>query len=373
MVGLVLAPFEALAATKKHRKAPSVSTIKHGYASKAKKSSYKRVQYKRVTIRKSHQLRDTAPLIAADRYDGSSPLTLASTKALIVNQNTNEIIYAKNTNAPAPIASVTKLMTAMVVLESGVDMQEVVTVTNDDVDYLKGTSSRLPLGTRLTRNDMLHLALIASENRAASVLATTFPGGKAKFVQLMNQKAQSLGMSNSYFVDSTGLNSNNVSTAEDLVKMVNAAHHVKEIHDISTMASHEVYLANRHAPTLFRNTNILVRNGGDWNIGLSKTGFINEAGRCLVMQANLAGEPVIMVLLDSNGKYSRIGDANRIKKWVEHHNQVTATQQADLDAMVDKMVVEELDDSVSVGQVYWSEIFMYKYFGVPNLINGALV
>jgi serine-type D-Ala-D-Ala endopeptidase (penicillin-binding protein 7) len=331
VVGLVLVPFESEAASKKPRKSATVSTAKHKASAKSSRIKSQRVtKYK--SSRMSVKLRKSSAInqaYAADDYDGISPLNLASAKALVINQNTNEIIYAKNTNAPTPIASVTKLMTAMVILDSGVSLQEEVTVTNADVDYLKGTSSRLPIGTRLTRDELINLALIASENRAASALATTYPGGRAQFIREMNQKALSLGMANTHFSDSTGLDSSNVSTAEDLAKMVNAAYQYDVIRNASTTSSYEVYLSNR-GPAHFNNTNSLVRNS-DWVIGLSKTGFINEAGRCLVMQAQLAGEPVIIVLLDSFGKYSRIGDANRVRKWVEHNTEPKPTQ--DLDAV----------------------------------------
>ena len=251
-----------------------------------------------------------------DSYDGNSPLQLASAKALVINQQTGEIVYAKNTNIPTPIASVTKLMTAMVMLDAHLPLDELISISDEDVDYLKGTGSRLKVGTVLTRGELLQLALIASENRAASALGRHYPGGKQAFVQAMNYKAQLLGMQSTKFVDSTGLDSGNISTAEDLVKMVNAAYHYPEIRQVSTLPSQEITLYGRQNTLSFVNTNALVR-GGDWVIGLSKTGFINEAGRCLVMQAEISGQPMIIVLLDSAGKMTRIGDANRVRKWVE--------------------------------------------------------
>lgn len=260
-----------------------------------------------------------APAIAADQIGlddaiANGELKLASAKALVLNQETGEVLYAKSTDTPTPIASVTKLMTAMVVLDARQPMDELVDVTSADVDTLKGTSSRLPVGTSLSRGEMLQLALMASENRAASALGHAYPGGYPAFVHAMNVKAMMLGMSHTQFVDATGLNSGNVSTAEDLAKMVNAAYEYPEIRHVSTASSYAVDMGRRQ--TEFRNTNILVRNS-DWNIGLSKTGFINEAGRCLVMQALVAGQPLIIVLLDSAGKYTRIGDANRVRKWIE--------------------------------------------------------
>jgi D-alanyl-D-alanine endopeptidase (penicillin-binding protein 7) len=243
-------------------------------------------------------------------------LRLASSKALIVNQNTGETLYAKSTGVSTPIASVTKLMTAMVLLDQHLPMDEVVAVGDGDVDTLKGTGSRLRVGTQLSRRDMLQLALMSSENRAASALARTTPQGMAAFVSAMNAKAVELGMTRTRFVDPTGLNSENVSTAEDLVKMVKAAYQYPEIRSITTTPEYDVNVNGYRRPVEFRNTNILVRNGS-WDIGLSKTGYINEAGRCLVMQAQIADQPLIIVLLDSWGKYTRIGDAQRIRKWME--------------------------------------------------------
>jgi serine-type D-Ala-D-Ala endopeptidase (penicillin-binding protein 7) len=193
------------------------------------------------------------------------------------------------------------------------------TISNEDVDYLKHTHSRLSVGTELTRGELLQLALMASENRAASALGRNYPGGITAFVRAMNVKAEMLGMRASRFVDSTGLDSNNVSTAEDLAKMVSAAYQYPQIRQVSTTPSQEITLYGRRNPLNFVNTNALVR-GGKWVIGLSKTGFINEAGRCLVMQAEISGQPMIIVLLNSEGKLSRIGDANRIRKWIEYND-----------------------------------------------------
>lgn len=282
----------------------------------------------------SHTRRSSKPAIASDMYDAfegkssTTNLSIASTKALVMNQNTREIIYSKNLDTPTPIASVTKLMTAMVVLDAKLNLDEEVSITDMDVDYLKGTSSRLPVGAVMSRQDLLNLALIASENRAASALATSYPGGKQRFVQEMNTKAASLGMMNTHFEDSTGLTSNNVSTAADLAKMVYAAYQYPLIRQITTTADYDLWLNNRHQPIHFHNTNALIRESANssWEIGLSKTGYISEAGRCLVMQATIAGEPLIMVLLDSVGKLTRIGDAKRIKKWMEHNYNTLSMQ-----------------------------------------------
>lgn len=282
-------------------------------------SKYKLIKYKTGSRKIHTRLRAKKSVAYVDSYDGSSPLRLASAKALVMNQLTGETIFAKNTDLPTPIASVTKLMTAMVVLDANLPMDEVLTISNEDVDYLKHTHSRLSVGTELTRGELLQLALMASENRAASALGRNYPGGITAFVRAMNVKAEMLGMRMSHFVDSSGLDSNNVSTAEDLAKMVSAAYQYSQIRQVSTTPSQEVYLYGRRNTLNFVNTNALVR-GGSWVIGLSKTGFINEAGRCLVMQAEISGQPMIIVLLNSEGKLSRIGDANRIRKWIEYND-----------------------------------------------------
>jgi serine-type D-Ala-D-Ala endopeptidase (penicillin-binding protein 7) len=287
-----------------------------------------------VSVRNTYKpMRAYTPIetLPAIEEDLDSPLALASNKALVINQLTNEVVFAKNTNTPTPIASVTKLMTAMVVLDASLDMHALVDISDEDVDYLKGTSSRLAVGAEFSRDELMHMALISSENRAASALATSYPGGKGRFVREMNKKAKSLGMFNTHFSDSTGLDSSNVSTAEDLAKMVNAAYQYPVIREITTTQNFEIYLPNHENMSTFNNTNALVKSD-EWEVGLSKTGFINEAGRCLVMQAKVAGEPMIIVLLDSVGKYTRIGDANRVKKWVEYHakSKPMLTQQTDL-------------------------------------------
>ena len=207
-----------------------------------------------------------------------------------------------------------KLMTAMVVLDGHLDPNEAITVSEEDVDWLRGSSSRLPVGTTLTRDQMLRLALMASENRAASALSRAYPGGRPAFVQAMNDKARSLGLQGTRFSDPTGLSSANVSTAEDLATLVATAHGYPAIRDYSTTAGLEMQVGRRMLA--FHNTNRLVAAAG-WDIGLSKTGFINEAGRCLVMQAQLAGRGIIIVLLDSWGKNSRLADAVRVRQWLE--------------------------------------------------------
>ena len=240
-------------------------------------------------------------------------LALKSSVALVIDQDTNEVLFSKNPGAVLPIASITKLMTALVVTEASLPLDEMLVVSKDDVDATSGSRSRLAMGTQLTRGEMLHLALMASENRAAHVLGRNYPGGLDKFVSAMNGKARDLGMQATHYVEPTGLSSNNQSSAQDLTRLVRAAFEHPIIRNLST--SMEAVVPVGHKSVQFRNTNGLVRNP-DWEIGLQKTGYISAAGRCLVMQTQLAGRKLIMVLLDSAGKYSRIGDAERIRKWM---------------------------------------------------------
>jgi D-alanyl-D-alanine endopeptidase (penicillin-binding protein 7) len=265
----------------------------------------------RVAVKLDNEMSDAV-------FQPASSPKLASSIALIYDEQTQRPLYTKNPDAVAPIASITKLMTAMVVLDADPDLNEELRVSEADMDSLKGTHSRLSVGTTFIRSEMLKLALMSSENRAASVLARSYPGGTAAAVAAMNAKARKLGMSHTTFRDPTGLNSENVSTARDLVKMVAAARNYKLIHQYTTTATHSVEAARGRELT-FNNTNPLVKNAS-WEIGVSKTGFINEAGRCLVMQAKIRQRPVIIVLLDSVGKSTRIGDANRVKKWIESSN-----------------------------------------------------
>lgn len=242
---------------------------------------------------------------------------LKSSAALVVDQS-GRALFAKNVDHVVPIASITKLMTAMVVIDAGLPLTEQIAISNDDKDLIKGTRSRLRIGTVLTRRELLQLALMASENRAAEALTRVFPGGTSAFVVAMNQKAVELGMWRSRFVDGTGLSSDNVSTAQDLTKMVGAAYKYPLIREFTTDSGMTVQLGNGRSMN-YSNSNRLVKSH-EWQIGLSKTGYISEAGRCLVMQAKIAGKPVIIVLLDSWGKLTRIGDANRIKRWMETRN-----------------------------------------------------
>lgn len=245
-------------------------------------------------------------------------LAIKSGAALVIDQDSGELLFGKNEDQVLPIASITKLMTAIVILESGVPLSDPVTIERADIDRYKGSRSSLSVGMEFTRSDLLKLALMASENRAASALARTFPGGKEVFVDAMNRKAQLLGMSETRFVDATGLHPTNVATAEDLAILVAAAHEHPVIREYTTAESFsaEVQNSRRYRVLRFVNSNRLVRSAS-WEIGLSKTGYISEAGRCLVMQARIADRPLIIVLLDSWGKLTRIGDANRIKRWLE--------------------------------------------------------
>jgi D-alanyl-D-alanine endopeptidase (penicillin-binding protein 7) len=242
------------------------------------------------------------------------PEVLKSSTVLVIDEETGEVLYGKNTAAVVPIASITKLMTAIVTLDANLPLDEQVAVTGDDVDLYKGTRSRLPVGTTLSRAEMLHLALMASENRAASALGHSYPGGAGAVVAAMNAKAAELGMKDTRFVEATGLSSENVSSAPDLARLVQAAKAYPLIREYSTSTALDVEVRGRKVA--FGNTNGLVRSG-DWEIGVSKTGFIREAGRCLVMQARLASRSVIIVLLDSWGSFTRIADAARIRAWLE--------------------------------------------------------
>ncbi|MEY4562374.1 MAG: hypothetical protein RLZZ618_1651 [Pseudomonadota bacterium] len=241
------------------------------------------------------------------------PLELKSSVALVLDQDTNEVLFSKNSQAVLPIASITKLMTAMVVTEAQLPLDELLIVSQADVDTEKGSHSRLTVGTQLTRLEMLHLALMSSENRAAHALGRHYPGGLTAFVAAMNQRAVDLGMSATRYVEPTGLSSNNQSSARDLATLVNAAYSHQIIRDLSTSPEYAVAVGEKQLQ--FRNTNGLIRNP-EWEIGLQKTGYISEAGRCLVMQTKLAGRKLIMVFLDSAGRYSRIGDAERVRKWM---------------------------------------------------------
>lgn len=246
--------------------------------------------------------------------DSSSP-SLDSNAALIMNANTGRMVYGKNAARRTPIASITKLMTAMVVLDANLPMDQPITITSADVDTIKKSSSRLEIGTTLSRYDTLWLALMSSENRAAHSLARTYPGGKGAFIAAMNRKARALGMRNTVFHDSTGLNKNNMSTAADLALMVQAAYRYPQIRQFSTSTEHDIVSASGRQ-LHYQNSNALVREGA-WDIQLSKTGYIKEAGRCLVMVADVQNKPMVMVFLDAGAPSGRINDARNLKSWLE--------------------------------------------------------
>ena len=244
----------------------------------------------------------------------SDPLDLKSSVALVIDQDTREVLLSKNDQAVLPIASLTKLMTALIVTEAKLPLDEPLTITQDDVDTEKGSRSRLSVGTTLTRGEMLHLALMSSENRAANALGRTYPGGLDVFVAQMNAKARQLGMVDTRYVEPTGLSSKNQSSARDLATLVGVAHGNALIRELSTSPGHQIAVGRRTLQ--YTNTNGLVKNPS-WDIGLQKTGYISEAGRCLVMQTQVAGRKLIMVFLDSAGKFSRLADAQRVRNWVE--------------------------------------------------------
>ena len=241
-----------------------------------------------------------------------------SAKAIVVNQKTGEIIYEKSADSASSIASLTKLMTAMVILDAAIDLNQEIKVTKADIDRIKRTGSRIPIGTKLTRYELLEFALMASDNRAASALSRSYPSGRTGLIDAMNVKAKQLGMFATEFKDPTGLHKDNISTASDLVKMAQAAYQYPLIRKLTTEPQGEINYGKKNYKIGFVNTNRLVRKGV-WEIGLSKTGFIRESGRCLVMQAIVNNEPVIMVFLNSYGKLTRFADAKRVKRWMEQN------------------------------------------------------
>ncbi|RQZ11714.1 D-alanyl-D-alanine endopeptidase [Burkholderia sp. Bp9031] len=286
---------------KASRKRATLASNVHGHRGAVRKVAF---QPRRPTVGQAFGLHDTPDALA-----------LRSSVAYVVDQNTGEPLFDKNSHAVVPIASISKLMTAMVVLDSKSPMIDQIEVTDEDRDYEKGTGSRLSVGSVLSREDMLHIALMASENRAAAALSRYYPGGRPAFIAAMNAKAKSLGMNDTHFENSTGLSSSNVSSARDLVKMVNAAYQYPMIRQFSTDRTYDVNTGKRNL--VYNSTNALIRGNGSWDIGLQKTGFINEAGECLVMQATIHGRPMVMVLLDSFGKYSRFADAARLRNWLD--------------------------------------------------------
>ena len=272
---------------------------------------------KRVRVAVTRSMEPVVPAIpslatALGLRNQHDQLNLKSTVVLVVNQDTKDVYYEKNPSVSLPIASISKLMTAMVMLDAKLPMDEALVINAEDAHIYK--HSRLAEGTILTREDALHLALMSSENRAAYTLARNYPGGLPAFIAAMNRKAKELGMEHTHFEDPTGLTSENVASAEDLTRMLNAAYQYKIIREFSTWPDMTMMIANR--PQKFLNTNRLVR-AGDMDIGLQKTGFINAAGRCLVMQARINNTPLLLVFLDSVGTQSRFADAARVRDWYE--------------------------------------------------------
>jgi D-alanyl-D-alanine endopeptidase (penicillin-binding protein 7) len=241
---------------------------------------------------------------------------LMSSAAIVLDAKTGQTLFAKNADQVQPIASITKLMTAMVVLDAKLPLDEPIQISSEDLDTLKGTSSRLPLGSHFRRDDLIRIALVASDNRAAAALGRSYPGGIDAFVAAMNAKARLLGLESTRFVDSSGLAPGNVSSPSELARMVAEASHYPLIREYSTTPALDVTLPETGRKVAYQNTNALVRTGA-WDIGLSKTGYISESGKCLVMQAFIANTPIVIVLLDSWGRLTRVADANRIKRWLE--------------------------------------------------------
>jgi serine-type D-Ala-D-Ala endopeptidase (penicillin-binding protein 7) len=322
---------QAEAATKKQAKPAHASAAKSSRASKpAAKSSKAKAATKmqRVVVMKNGKRVVTTrrvPVVAAvpprpsygqlaGLHATQDPLDLKSSVAFVLDQDTNEVLFQKNENVVLPIASLTKLMTGLIVSEAQLDMNEVITITEADVDTEKGSRSRLKVGTQLTRGELMLLSLMSSENRAAHALGRSYPGGLDRFVNAMNTKAKLLGMQDTRYVEPTGLSSRNQSSAKDLATLTAYASNDASLRQLSTSPMHQIDVGNK---TLnYVNTNRLVRNP-EWEIGLQKTGFISEAGQCLIMQAKVSGRRLIMVFLDSAGKLSRLGDAERVRRWVE--------------------------------------------------------
>ncbi|MCF5897511.1 D-alanyl-D-alanine endopeptidase [Aeromonas veronii] len=255
-------------------------------------------------------------LPAVSAAPNPAKLEVRSSSALVVDVKTGKTLYQKNATKVRPIASLTKLMTALVVLDAKQNLNQIITVDKNDLDRVKHTHSRIRMGTKVTRRDALHLALMSSENRMASALARHYPGGRSAFVRAMNNKARQLGMRNTHFYDSTGLSTRNVSTAQDLGKLAAAAYRQPLIRQFTQDENREMRFNAPAYSLMFNNTNPLVKNP-DWDVRLSKTGFTDEAGRCLVMRAKPDSRELAIVLLNSVGKRTPIGDANRIRKWLK--------------------------------------------------------
>ena len=306
------------------RAAKPVVLVKRGKASvgdRVARTTRKHVVYVATTPRKGKEVRPVIRLAEPPRLSAGErlglrashdPLDLSASVALVVDQDTSEVLFSKNDTAVLPIASLTKLMTGLVIADANLPLDEPITIGEEDAAVYR--SSRLPVGTTLSRGELMHLALMSSENRAANALGRTFPGGADQFVRRMNAKARELGMHDTHYEEPTGLSSLNQSSARDLATLVQVAYERPLLRNLSTSPSHELDLGRR---TLhYNNSNRLIRNP-EWEIGLQKTGYISDAGRCLVMQAKVAGRKLIMVFLDSAGKFSRLADAERVRHWLE--------------------------------------------------------
>ena len=306
------------ASAKKQQASVSKAHSKRAVAPRKVAASSKPVRITAKTSRAATRVTFVPPKLSfgqlAGLHEVNDPLDLKSSVALVIDQDTHEVLLSKNDMAVLPIASLTKLMTGLIISQARLPMDEPITITQDDVDTEKGSRSRLTVGSTLTRGEMLHLALMSSENRAAHALGRTYPGGMGVFVAQMNAKARLMGMTDTRYVEPTGLSSRNQSSARDLATLVNVAHGDPLLRELSTSPGYEVAVGERTLQ--YNNTNGLVKNPA-WDIGLQKTGYISEAGRCLVMQTQIAGRKLIMVFLDSAGKFSRLGDAERVRNWVE--------------------------------------------------------
>ena len=293
--------------------ASTVELLPVGYRADTAKKAPARATRKVRSKRRAAPPRPSFGQLAGLSHDDDE-LALRSRVALVVDQDTDEVLFAKNSEAVLPIASITKLMTALVVVEAKLPLDETLEITRADLDPRSTARSRLRVGTKLSREQMLHLALMSSENRAAHALGRNYPGGVEAFAEAMNRKASELGMNDTHFVEPTGLSSDNRSSARDLATLAKSAYEHDIIRQLSTSDEQAIGVGSRTVQ--YRNTNSLIYND-TWEIGLQKTGYIAAAGRCLVMQASLAGRHLIMVFLDSAGKYSRLGDAERVRRWLQ--------------------------------------------------------
>lgn len=314
--------FKAVTAQKPAKSAKKQAAEK--YASKPATKNISAPKSKRTTTQLSKKAIQTPRSISLARQKAASHPVLSlkepalhSDSVLVYDEAFDNVVFEKNANQVKPIASLTKLMSAMVFLDAGLPMDKEIAITEEDVDTMRNSSSRLAVGSVLKRDELLRLSLMSSENRATSALSrTSYPGGKAAFVAKMNQKARSIGMYNTRYEDPTGLDENNVSTASDLLKLVRAAYNYSTIRDYSTTACYHVWPEGLGKQLEYKNSNCLVRDG-DWDIALSKTGFIREAGKCLVMRTQIAHRPFVFVLLDSDSTSERTQDAEHLRKWIE--------------------------------------------------------